>query len=476
MELRMAFRAINLHNYLLTKKIIALLILLAVLSGFLLARFSPLPVVGSIIFFALILPLSWFSPQGAFLLFLALLITDQTIEIATIDFWLAELVCIPIILFWLIRTLLTKSSIPKVSFSLPIALFMVVTLANVAYTTDITAGLGMFRKELGAILLCFALVSMKLSLKPISRIVNALILVCVVSCIVGIMQNLTGSFGFTGQTTERGYLSLIMTRQLSWVRNANGFFKHFNTFGSFTAQITPLCLSLALYSTGYRRRWYFALLLVIASGLLLSYSRGALLAALAASLVVWYPKVKIRLWDKLMFFAISGMAIYIASSIFFRTDYLTITNRLAPRVRIWGVVLENIRQHFWAGTGLASMMDIIEASVRSGPIIASHNNYLTLLLERGALGFTLFMWLIIKFLATGSRIYRSAAETGTQLVRAISLGLTGSMIVFLIHSAVDHFYGGFTFKVLFFLYIALIISLENFLETQKSETIKRAQS
>jgi O-antigen ligase len=144
-------------------------------------------------------------------------------------------------------------------------------------------------------------------------------------------------------------------------------------------------------------------------------------------------------------------------------------------MRIWGIILENIRQHFWAGTGLASMMDVITASVSSGPIIGSHNNYLTLLLERGILGLSLFLWIIYIFFRNTVRVNRLANTTDNQWTRALNLGLMGSMIVFMIHSAFDHIYGGFNFKVLFFLYIALTVSLGRLYEVREIGIGKRAK-
>ena len=452
--------------YPMTRNQLIIIILAAVVSGLILAAFSPLPMAGLIFFFLVILPLSLFSPLAGLLVFLLVLITDHTIQIATIDFWLAEFISIPILFFWIIRMILKKQPIPKTTVTWPLILFLLVTLANVAYSTDVTEGLGIFRKELSAILIFFFIINLNLSIRKIYWITNTLVFACIISCLVGILQNLTGEFGFSGEITQRGYLSLIFSRQLSWVRNANGFFHHFNSFGSLASQIFPISFSLALYAPRDKKRLHLVALIIIAIGLLLSYSRGAFLAAVVASFFVWYPNMKSRVRDKLFFFVLFGNMVYIASVIFWKTEYLSITNRLAPRMRIWGIVLENIRQHFWAGTGLASMMDVITASIRSGPIIASHNNYLTLLLERGILGLSIFLWIVILFFRQVSSIGKMSKLAGLKLVRALNIGIMGSMIVFLVHSAFDHLYGGFTFKVLFFLYIALIVSLRRSCEKQ----------
>ena len=458
-----------------TSKQLIIIILVAAVSGFILAAFSPLPMTGVIIFFLLIVPLGLFSPLAGLLVFLLFLITDHTFQIATIDFWLAEFISIPILLFWIVRLFLKRESIPRTRFTWPILLFLLVTLANVAYSTDVTEGLGVLRKELGAILIFFFIVSLQLDTKKLSYLVNTLLLACILSCLVGVVQNLTGGLGFTGEITQRGYLSMLFSHKLSWVRNANGFFHHFNTFGSFTAQLFPISLSLALYAPTGKKRWHIIGLAIISLGLLLSYSRGAFLAAVVAGFFVWYPNVKSRIRDKLFFFTLFGAMVYIASVIFWQTEYLSITNRLAPRMRIWGIVLENIREHFWAGTGLASMMDVITASIRSGPIIASHNNYLTLLLERGILGFSLFLLIVVIFFRESNRVRKSAAKMGHRLGLALSIGIMGSMIVFLVHSGVDHFYGGFSFKVLFFLYLALIVTIGRILQRNGRRSAADAQ-
>ena len=91
------------------------------------------------------------------------------------------------------------------------------------------------------------------------------------------------------------------------------------------------------------------------------------------------------------------------------------------RVDLWEDAMQLIRVNPVVGIGL----DTYRFLNRVGGYADTHNYYLKVMLETGAIGLMLFLWLLWRMLGLGWRLYRSTEDP---FLRSLGLGFTGMMV------------------------------------------------
>lgn len=252
---------------------------------------------------------------------------------------------------------------------------------------------------------------------------------------------------------------------------AFGTFGQPNPFGGFMGLTLPLALLMAL---DHARRWlqrrqqgdaalglsYAAASLLISAALIMSWSRGAWLAA-SVSLVVVLVLLPRRLWQRagLLVTAVAiGAGVWIsdvlpraiteritsAAAEFFAFDDMRgvdITSEnyaVVERLAHWQAALNMAEGHPF-GVGLGAFNAAYEAHrLLNWPLALghAHNYYLNVLAETGMIGLIVYLMLLGSLL--GFAVY--SARHPSPSLRCLAFGLTGSWMYLAIHSILDNLY------------------------------------
>ncbi len=177
--------------------------------------------------------------------------------------------------------------------------------------------------------------------------------------------------------------------------------------------------------------WMIGVIGFGALGLILSVSRGAMLGVLVALIFISFFSV----WKKWIWLGLAGLVIVAFLIAPVRTNIIGVfqASDVSTDVRLvmWQGAWRIIEDNPVAGTGLASFPVVYEDYKE-----ASHTEFfpnpdqliLTLWIEMGLAGLTLFMWLVVKFFTAGSNYLRRNPYV---------VGLFAAMIALLVHGMLD---------------------------------------
>jgi O-antigen ligase len=184
---------------------------------------------------------------------------------------------------------------------------------------------------------------------------------------------------------------------------------HYMTFAGLLLLAAPICAGAAVRTRRTARLLYAAALVVIAAALLLSFTRGAWLGAIAAATaLVWRRRRR----------AVVALPIAVAVAVALLPAAYRERARSAfdpdhpvnrDRVRLWRAAVEIWRDHPWTGVGLVDLAPYYLAYRReaTGEVHGHvHDNWLQIAATLGTPGLLAFIWLMI---AWGGIAARAAA-------------------------------------------------------------------
>ena len=205
-------------------------------------------------------------------------------------------------------------------------------------------------------------------------------------------------------------LYLFFSHQESVYQRYAGAKLDANDLGLIMALSVPMSYFLLLHNKGWMA-WVCRLQLVLAgTTILLTASRGATLATLVALSIV--PLTQARLTARQRIAVVLTISLLIGAALFFVPEsswerLSTLPNELergtlTGRTIIWGAGWEIFRAHPFLGIG-ANAFRLIVSRVLAEPIRLgdhdpappAHNTFLSVLVEQGILGFTLFCALLV---------------------------------------------------------------------------------
>lgn len=173
-----------------------------------------------------------------------------------------------------------------------------------------------------------------------------------------------------------------------------------NDFGLVLAIAIPLALSLALGGREWARWWWLASVPALIAAVLLTASRGALMATLAALLfAVWTWRRGDWTYRIATLIFAGGLALSLRSGPAPQRQRLaTIGHEISAgtlhdRTRIWKAGLRVLRRHPIRGVGSGAYPKAVEPwlgmpTVKGFPYVA-HNTFLSVLVECGGIGFAI---------------------------------------------------------------------------------------
>ncbi len=256
------------------------------------------------------------------------------------------------------------------------------------------------------------------------------------------------------------------------VRRVLSVYGHPNNLGLSLGRVWPLAAALAIYDFGKTAQskiqnpkskmfltWFYLIsALLCLGGILVSFSRGAWLGALAALAVLALPALRARFggWAAP---ALAGLGVLLAA---LAGLVLTVRGDVAGgstpvRLLLWREALGYIRLHP-LGIGLDQFVQYHDPNSGRSLIDPSligtseqyaahpHNLLLDIWLRLGPLGLAAFGWLLARFFSAGR----------AQLRNPVALGALAAITAALVHGLVDNFYFVPDLALAFWLMIALV--------------------
>jgi len=219
------------------------------------------------------------------------------------------------------------------------------------------------------------------------------------------------------------------------------FLSHYNSLGGYLNMVIPFAIVFSLKARDKVLRRLSWICLVLASvSVLLTQSRGALIAYVAVILLAaWFlaPDRRARfVWVSAVAIA-SAVGALLAGLIFERlsgVDEFTEVTRLA----IWAGAGALFLRSPVAGIGFGNLRSVLAVfiDVENG-ILDAHNLYLELLSETGILGFGVFMGTIISVLRRARRMLHEERDSMRWM---IAFGVLIAISSVLVHGSVDYLF------------------------------------
>lgn len=264
-------------------------------------------------------------------------------------------------------------------------------------------------------------------------LVGGLMVLSAVEAAVGLCQTLFGvpvfeAIGSPTYVEARNYFGYFLPGVSTVARLATGTFEHFNGLGALLGVGTTMCF---WYWIRRRSLPRLALLLLVGSGLIATFSRGSLIGALTGCTFVYAFTAK-RGWRLARAVgagavALTGLALAWSEI----TTYTTSTSNLASRQEVWAFALADYGSDpvvvlFGHGFGYFQVL----LSSAGAATARLHSAPLQLLLEGGIVGVVLFM-------AAVAYAFRRASEWP-----GLSLPSAGGVVALLVSSLFDNSLAG----------------------------------
>ncbi len=284
------------------------------------------------------------------------------------------------------------------------------------------------------------------------RIVDLFVLTGVVVALIGLAQYVTGTNLITA---EAG-----IPRLRSVYNSPNGA-------ALFLGRTIPVAAAVALIGGEKLRRWlYGAAALVMVGAMGLTLSKGGLLLALPAAVgmvvILWLGRKGLILVG--VGAALEGLALIPLSRIpRFKGlfDFTSGTSTSFFRLQLWKSAGQMIREHPLTGVGLDQFLyayrgRYIQPEAWQEPNLSTpHNFILSFWTRLGIIGVAAVVWMQIAFWRMAWRTQKRL-KGGNESLRALVIGLMGSMAAFIAHGLVDEPYFLIDMAFVFFMTLGLM--------------------
>lgn len=317
----------------------------------------------------------------------------------------------------------------------PLALLWLSTLPALAVATDV-AGLIRLSIFWGAFLLLFALVATD---GDAGYVRTLLFVLALVGAVVGAVATVSSG----GEQPELSALGDTATGR------AVGAFGDPNILGTFLAMTLPAAVLVAFEGRWRRGPLAFTAGALILAGLGLSLSRGGILAAAGALLVLlaWTPVRRVAL---VLVVLLLGVTLLNANPLGDVQQVQLVVNRLESvrnesssnadqRSLVYTETPRLIADHWLTGVGALNYPLISPRYGIVDPVTGlsfehAHNVVLTIGAEEGILGLIALAWLIVAALRTMRRVCSRSVGAG----RGLGLAVTGALVALGLQGVVDY--------------------------------------
>ncbi len=256
----------------------------------------------------------------------------------------------------------------------------------------------------------------------------------------------------------------VIAAEGAW--RVRGFYGSPNNLALYLGRLLPLAVAILAWgerdlSSG-RRRWMYGLaVLVMAAALVLTYSRGALLVGVPASLLFLAA-----LRGRRAFLLAVGMLVLVAAIVLIGGGSGRLTSLLDAsqgttffRLQLWQSSLAMIRDHPLLGIGLDNFLYqyrshyVLPTAWEEFNLSHPHNLVFDFWLRLGLPGLAILLWLLVAFFRRGWRLYRGLPQGNERL---LAMGLLAGMVNFIAHGLVDNSFFLVDLAFAFMLMLSLI--------------------
>ena len=377
------------------------------------------------------------------------------ISIATTNVFLGFL-----IFFWFIKRILTKNFYPaKNPLNILFILLFVASFLSMFNTIELSTSIGGIGRLFKCLMLFWAIIDTVNDKAKLKRVVWAICAGLLLVSVDGIFQY------FTGKDFIRGNVSLgadfwkntygVDVRRLCASMRSN-------IFACYLVSAIPLVLSLVLYYFKGMKRLFFALLGIMAFFCMVNtFFRGAALTFVVVIILLSIIKKDIKLAAVLLIIAVC-VPFFLPKPVLKwaaeNPNPIDFFVEKTGRRLHWQTALNMIKAHPVIGVGLKTFLgNYASYKEPNDPFTGfnAHNSYLHLAAETGFFGLTVFIGMIVAAIIAWRRSYRKIRAPDFQ---AISLGLFGAFIAFLVVSIFDSFLQSSNMTVLFYFILGLLMA------------------
>ena len=230
-----------------------------------------------------------------------------------------------------------------------------------------------------------------------------------------------------------------------------------NEMGAYSVTMALICLGCLISCWNYKKYRYIFILLFVCAGLslLYSYSRGAYVAFLLGTIIIF---LKYKNTLKLLIpslFILSFLLMNLPPSVEERFSSIDAEEgerdeSAQSRIEVWEIVLGKFLETPVVGFGYRTAQD-----PRINPHeMDTHNYYIKMLVERGLIGFITFIVLLIILWKLVSRTL--VWDDGDELINGVVLGMCGSIVALLMSNMFGDRFSHYPVMTSFWVFIALI--------------------
>src|SRR5205085_9279080 len=240
------------------------------------------------------------------------------------------------------------------------------------------------------------------------------------------------------------------------VLRASGTFDQPNPFAGYLNLTLPLVFAAVVTGVPLVGRLRGPALVFLSVALLLSVSRGALLASIAAAVVIIAVHTRRA---RALVAAVAVTLFVLAAGTVFGLVPASVTETLATALGVNNVDLMNptpltwpvaerlahmlaglhmFQDHLWLGVGIGNYPAVYPhyrvAPVWKNPLGHAHNYYINVAAEAGVVGLAAFLILLVSAFAIAAYLYRRAVDPWA---RTMALGALGVLVTVVVHSFFD---------------------------------------
>jgi O-antigen ligase len=255
----------------------------------------------------------------------------------------------------------------------------------------------------------------------------------------------------------------LITAEGVW--RVRGFYGSPNNLALYLGRILPLTIAMAAWGARGRRRWVYGLAaVVISAALFLTYSRGAWLVGVPASLLFLAAMRGRRAFAValVVFILLAVVVVGVVGAGRLTSLLDTGEGTTFFRLQLWQSSWAMIREHPFLGVGLDNFLYhyrtyyVLPTAWEEFNLSHPHNLVLDFWLRLGLPGLLVLFWLLFAFFRRAGQVYRKLPAGGEKL---LALGLMAGMVNFVAHGLVDNAFFLVDLAFVFMLMLAAIQAL-----------------
>ncbi len=266
------------------------------------------------------------------------------------------------------------------------------------------------------------------------------------------------------------------------VGRVRGFYGSPNNLALYLGRVLPLGVVFAVWGQGGWRRWFYGLALILSAGaMFLTYSRGAWIVGVPASLLVLGA---VR--GRRTLAVVVAVLIALAVVVFLVVGTGRLTSLLDTgagttffRIQLWRSSVNMLLDHPVLGVGLDNFLYayrstyVLPTAWAEFDLSHPHNFVLDFWLRLGIMGVAVVGWLLVVFFRRAWDTYRRLPQGDERL---LVLGLMAGMVYFVAHGLVDNAFFLVDLAFVFALMLVLVQAVTGDTREPVTSDAKGAQS